>query len=111
LQLADELGALAMYAFATRLTLTEAQAWESARLWTGDRFYVYSPPDDANALAVVWLLRSTNAQTSALLQSALARASWAQSIQTAIRGDTLHVLATSSPLAQPYDAWTRCDPL
>jgi hypothetical protein len=111
LQLGDELGALALYAFATRLAFTEVQAWESARLWTGDRFYVYSRPDDANALTAVWLLRSTDAQTTASLQDALARASWAKSIRTAIRGDTLHVLATSSPLAQRYVAWTGCDPL
>jgi hypothetical protein len=110
-QLGDELGPLNLYAFATRFTATEAEAWERARMWTGDRFYVYAKPDDASRLAVVWLLRCADAQAAATLQTELARAPWAQSIQTALRGDTLHVLASSDTFTDAYDAWLLCEPL
>jgi hypothetical protein len=107
MQLSDELGALALYAFATRFSSTEAEAWGHARSWTGDRFYVYTPPDDEAALAAVWLVRCADAGAAASLKAALA--GFAEPLQTFVRGDTLHLLATKSPLAEPYDAWMRCD--
>jgi hypothetical protein len=110
-QIGDELGPLNMYAFATRFSVTETQAWDRAARWTGDRFYVYAKPADATSIAVVWLLRCTDAQAAAALQQALAVPPWLDSIQTVVLGDTLRVLATSSPLTDDYDAWTRCDPL
>ncbi len=68
----DELGALALYAFATRFSSAEAEAWGHARSWAGDRFYVYTRSDDEAALAAVWLVGCTDAVAAASLQAALA---------------------------------------
>lgn len=106
---ADELGSMSVYAFATRFSLTEAQAWGHANMWKGDRFYIYADPNDSADIAVVWQLRFADALTAFNAQAALATAPWAASIQSVIEGDTLRVLATSNPLTMPYDAWTRCD--
>jgi hypothetical protein len=111
LQLGDELGALALYSFATRFALAETVAWERARTWTGDRFYVYTRPGDDEALAVVWLLRLASAQAAAALRAALIGVAWPQLLQSLVRGEMVHLFATKAPLSEPYEAWQGCDPL
>ena len=113
LVLGDELGALALYAFATRIALSELVAWERSRMWTGDRFYVYRQPDDADALAVVWLVRCADAQAAAALHALLRSVAWPEPLQSLVRGDTLHLFATRGrgPTELAYDGWTQCNPL
>lgn len=109
LALVDELGALAVYAFATRFALAEVQAWESARTWTGDLFQVWRRPGEPDALAVTWLVRCADASAAALLHALVEGVAWPE-LQIFLRGDTLHVLVSRGTLPQPYDAWTRCEP-
>ena len=111
LQIGDELGAFSMYALATRITETEDDAWQLAQQWTGDRFYVYTNPSDASALAVVWQLRMQNPVAAATFQASLARVPWAPGIQTSLDGDTLHIIASSRALEPSYAAWSQCPPL
>lgn len=108
---ADELGAYGVYAFATLTTVIEDEAWERAKLWMGDRFYIYTDPRDANALVVVWRLRFQQPVTAAILQASLAATPWAADIETALQGDTLHVIASSRPLDPSYEDWRQCVPL
>lgn len=107
----DELGALALYAFATRFTLGERPAWDRARTWTGDRFYVYRQPDDASALAVIWLVRCADAQAATALHNLVRSVSWPQPLQSVVRGDTVHLLATRSALDEAYNGWSACPAL
>jgi hypothetical protein len=108
LVVADELGALALYSFATRFALAESQAWERARTWTGDRFQVFRRPDDANALAVAWLLRFADTQAAAAVHMLLTGVGLPDQLQTFLNADTVHVFASKSPIGEPYDDWMRC---
>jgi hypothetical protein len=108
LMLTDELGALALYSFATRFALVEALAWERARLWTGDRFQVFRRPDDADALAVTWLVRFTDVQAAAALHALLSGVGSPDQLQTLVNGDTVHVFASNRTISEPYDDWARC---
>jgi hypothetical protein len=109
--LGDELGALALYSFATRIAFAEPAAWERARSWTGDRFYVYRKPDDAGALAVVWLVRFTDNQGAIALHNMLKAVAWPQPLEAIVRGDTLHLFATRGPMDMPYAGFMQCNPL
>jgi len=109
--LGDELGALALYAFATRIAVAEPAAWDRARMWTGDRFYVYRQPSDPNALAVVWIIRSASAQAATALHNLLTSVAWQQPLESTVRGDTLHLLVSRSAIDEPYDGWSQCPPL
>ena len=108
LALADELGALALYAFATRSALAEPQAWDRAQPWVGDRFQVFRRPDDPDALAVAWLVRFADAQAAAALHALIGSVAWPQPLQSRVVEDMVHVFASKPAVSEPYDAWTRC---
>ncbi|HTU56813.1 MAG TPA: hypothetical protein VMF89_00235, partial [Polyangiales bacterium] len=109
--LSDELGALALYSFATRFALAEPAAWERTRSWTGDRFYVYRNPDDAQALAVVWIVRCTDNQAAIALNNMLQAVAWPSPLESVVSGDRLHLFATRTPMDTPYGGFTQCNPL
>src|SRR6185436_17173637 len=89
LRIGDELGGFSLYALATRITAAEEDAWLRAQHWTGDRFYVYSDPQDSSALVVVWLLRFEDQLTAESFQASLARQPWAAAIRSTLDADTL----------------------
>jgi hypothetical protein len=111
LQLADELGPLSVYAFATRVSVTETQAWDRASLWTGDRFYVYADPEKPADIVLVWRMRFANTASAVNFEAAFLQAPWAGAIQRVVQGDTLILTTSASPLESLYDDWMRCEPL
>jgi hypothetical protein len=106
--LADELGALGLYSLATRFALSETQAWERARGWTGDRFQVFRQPDDPEALAVAWMIRFSDTQAATALHALLVGVG-GQEVQSLLSGDMVHVFASKGgAISQDYDDWMRC---
>jgi hypothetical protein len=103
----DELGALNLYAFATRAFSWEPAAWSSGVDWTGDRFYLYADRQDPNAVAVTWQLRLRSAESALALQAAIAAVPTLQAIRTAAEGNMLHVFASSMAIEE-YRAWSEC---
>lgn len=107
-QFGDELGSLSVFAFATRISPTETQAWDRASAWTGDRFYVYAAADRPEDIVLVWRMRFVNAATAQSFENALSHVPWAGPLQRVVQGDTLILMASSSPLDTAYDDWLRC---
>jgi hypothetical protein len=108
LRVSEELGALSLYAFMTRFSAGESTAWSLANLWRGDRFFVYTRPENDAELAVVWQVRCPEPTSAETLRSAIAVAPWAGAVQTAVQGDSVYLFSASSELVGTYDAWTRC---
>lgn len=107
-QLGDELGPLSVFAFATRLFPTETQAWDRAKAWTGDRFYVYAAAQQPEEIVLVWRMRFIDAASATFFERAFLQSPWAGALQRVVQGDTLTVTASSSPLSTLYDDWMRC---
>lgn len=103
----DELGALNLYAFATRAFDWEPAAWSRGMDWTGDRFYLYADRQETPSVAVTWQLRLRNAESALAFQSAIAEVPKLQAIRTEVEGNILHVFASSLAL-EGYTAWSEC---
>jgi hypothetical protein len=90
----DTMGALQFYAFLLE-THSEERAWQAARLWRGDRIWLYA--DDASkTTASVWRIRAPGFDLSPLIGPGPLQRRW----KALMEGDDLVIWSASTPEAQ-----------
>jgi len=96
----DSLGALALYAFATRIWVDDAepQAWKQSLFLRADRLAVFVGEDAPERVAVAWSLGFDSVEHAQALQSALANSPLAADVHSAIHTDIVELRASTQAL-------------
>lgn len=105
------MGALPLFAVATRLPEGPDAAWTVAKAWRGDRLWVFAGTGASDATLVVWQLRLADAGSEEVVAFVRDIAARYGEDSVRLRGDELFVrLQRGDGPPADWTRWQRCEP-